>query len=166
MKVLWKIKRVFSSSYAPVPRDSRPLNEPRLISGWKREFNLENLTDPSQAEAHKDAFAMNVALLSEEIEYCKARNWHPVFVIPPVPSETRKYISNEFAKAFVYDNIKPLNNKYPDVHVLDYFADDRLKSEMFNGDIFLNAEDRKTFSQILFADIDKEHASCKYQRQD
>ncbi|MBQ7216064.1 MAG: hypothetical protein IJS39_08785 [Synergistaceae bacterium] len=153
-RILAKIRSKFSRPGQSAPKLSHPDNEPGLITTWKREFDLQNLTDPSQAHAHRQVFAEKIALLSEEIDYCKAHQWHPVFVIPPVPAKSRKFISNEFVKAFVYDNLQVLAEKYPDVKILDYFADERMTPEMFSGDIFVNSEGRKTFSRILFADID------------
>ena len=139
---------------------------PGLIRGWTSEFNLANLTDPSQAEAHKDVFAEKISILTEEIEYCKAHGWHPVMVIPPVSANARAYISPEFVKAFVHDNMKVLADKFPDVKTLDYFADGRITQEMFRDDIFLNTEGRKTFSRILFADIEKVRAENGHKEQD
>ena len=119
------------------------------------EFGLANLTDPSQAEAHREAFTEKIGILSEEIEYCKAHSWHPIFVIPPVPEKCRRYISTEFVKAFVHDNMKVLTDRFQDVKVLDYFADSRITPDMFSGDIFLNAKGREAFSKILFSDIEE-----------
>ena len=155
MRVLAKIRSKVFPVHKSSLKTSLQSNEPALISTWKREFDLQNLTDPSQAEAHRQAFTEKIAILSEEIEYCKAHQLHPVFVIPPVPAKTRNFISSAFVKAFVHDNLNILADKYG-VKILDYFADERMTPDMFSGDIFVNEKGRKTFSRILFADIEKE----------
>lgn len=142
------VSRIFSRAKSPVSKDI-----PGIIQTWTSEFGLDNLTDPSQAEAHRDAFNEKIGILSEEIVYCKARGWHPVLVIPPVPEKTRSHISPEFVKAFVGGNMEVLTRKFPDVRVLDYYEDSRFTPDMFSDGIFLSAKGREAFSRILFGEI-------------
>lgn len=125
-----------------------------VISVWKHEFKLKDLMDGSQADRHKEAFAEKIRTISEGIEVCRANGWRPVFVITPVPSQTRKFISEDFLERFIYDNIKVLKDKYSDIQVFDYYSDERFaKSEMYANDIFMNNNGKKVFSAVLLHDV-------------
>lgn len=152
-KVIQKIRRVFVSQ--PV-HETKKSDELPLVTGWKEEFALKDLRDASQAEAHRKAFAEDVQVLIDEIEYCRENSWCPVLVVPPVPEITRKYISDEFIQAFAYDNIKAVQEKYPELQLLNYYDDKRFTDDMFreNG-IFANERGQEMFSKILFSDVRK-----------
>ncbi len=135
-----------------------PAAEPGVVGIWKQEFQLKDLTDASQAEKHRTAFAKKRRILQEGIAYCHVKGWRPVFVTPPVPPETRACIGEEFLQAFVYDNLKELQNQYPWIPLLDYYGDSRFEASMFQNDIFVNQVGRQRFSEILFHDI-AEHFS-------
>lgn len=129
--------------------------EPEIVRIWKQEFQLQNLTEPSQAERHKIAFAEKRRIICEGIDRCYDKSWRPVFVIPPVPPKTRDYVGEAFLQAFVYDNLEKLQNRYPKLPLLDYYKDERFDTSMFQNDIFVNEAGRKRFSEILFSDISK-----------
>ena len=128
-------------------------SEPEIISGWKREFQLQDLKNAEQSKDHKEAFAEKIKVLSEEIEFCYRKNWRPVLVTPPVPGSIREYISDEFADRFVYKNIYELLRRFPNLQLLDYYKDDRFTEEKFQSAVFMNEIGRKDFSKILFNDI-------------
>lgn len=153
-KVLGKIKHILVSD-KPLA-ESKKSDELPLVTGWKEEFALKDLKDASQAEAHRKAFAEDVQVLIDEIEYCKKNSWCTVLVVPPVPEITRKYISQEFVQAFLYDNIKAVQEKHPQVQLLSYYDDERFTDDMFrqNG-IFANEKGQELFSRILFSDVRK-----------
>ena len=160
-RVIRKIKHKLSHNgiHMRTEAQNHKDNLPSTVRTWISEFNLKDLKDASQAKAHAEAFREKINVLSEEIEYCHAHQWHPVFVIPPIPEVTRSHISNEFIKAFTHENIKVLTDKYPDVKVLNYYDDSRITPEMFANDVFMNEKGRETFSGILFSDIEKERAN-------
>ena len=155
MRVLRKIKRSFTKSTPQNTNKIQKTDELPLVTGWKEEFALSDLKDASQAEAHRKAFAEDVQVLVDEIEYCKKNSWCPVLVVPPVPEITRKYISDEFIQAFAYDNIKAVQAKHPQVQLLSYYDDKRFTDDMFRYGIFANEKGQELFSKILFSDVRK-----------
>lgn len=151
MKLFGKTKNIL---YKGTQKREFRKGQPELISTWEREFHLENLTDAGQAKAHEQAFQEKIRILEEGIRYCREKTWRPVMVIPPVPRRTRAYISDEFTKRFVYDNLAVLQSDNPDVPLLDYFKDKRFGDDCFSGDIFMNSNGQTRFSELLFQDID------------
>lgn len=158
MRLLAKIRRRSSrqEQVNHVKADKQEAKLPPVVSTWLREFELNNLTDPSQAKAHSLTFREKINVLEHEIEYCHVHNWKPVIVIPPIPETTRGYISSEFIKAFTLENIQALAKRFPDLRVLNYYDDTRITHDMFQDSIFLNAWGKEAFSKILFSDIDIE----------
>ena len=126
-------------------------NEPNIIKIWKEEFDLRDLVDASQINNHVIVFQEKKEILQDGINYCKKNNWTPIFVIPPLPFETKKHISEEFIKAFFYENLQEII-KNNNVRVLDYYNED-FSDDYFMNDIFLNNRGKKYFSKKLFRDI-------------
>ena len=129
-------------------------SEPNVIYGWKRQFDLINLKDASQSQKHEAAFEEKIKLLNDELNYCYEKGWHPVLVVPPIPKSTSKYISNSFAKAFVFDNIKKIMDNNSKIKLLSYYNDDRFDESMFMNDIFMNEKGKNTFTNILMKDLE------------
>ncbi len=132
-----------------------PICELPIIATWKSEFELTDLKDSSQAARHQEAFNEKIQILENGITFCKAHEWKPLFVIPPVPPGTREYISDEFLDSFIYQNLEVIWSEHPDIPLLDYYSDNRFKSDMFKNDVFMNPKGRMTFSGILFKDIEE-----------
>jgi hypothetical protein len=130
-------------------------NEPPLIQTWKREFNLSDLRDSSQAEKHRRAFGEKIKILTDGINFCREQSWRPVLVIPPVPEKTRAYISKEFLEAFVYENLDKVIDESKDISLLNYYDNGEFTRDMFLDDIFMNKNGREYFSKMLFKDIQK-----------
>jgi hypothetical protein len=126
---------------------------PSVVSCWKEEFNLENLTDATQADAHRESFKEKSKILSDGIQFCKEQSWRPIMVIPPVPDNIRRYISRDFIDRFVYDNLTEVGNVHKDVRLLDYYSDERFTNDLYSSDVFMNKKGNEKFSKILFADI-------------
>ena len=131
------------------------LDEPAVISSWKKEFDLYDLQDANQAQAHIAVFQEKVQILLDGISFCQSQKWHPVFVIPPVPEKIRRYISNEFIQKFVYDNLNIIRKTCPEIILLDYYSDVRFKDNLFGNGVFVNEAGRELFSNILFNDINQ-----------
>ena len=127
---------------------------PEIINIWKKEFELNDLTDEKQAEDHKEAFEEKIHVISDGIKFCCEKGFRPMFVLPPVPKKTREYIGKKFLQVFVYENLKILNQRFPNVPMLDYYGDERFTKKYFLDDIFMNETGKKVFSDILFNDID------------
>ena len=152
------LRRAFGASRRrlfPAAAPETHSQEPPIITVWKREFCLKDLRNPAQAAEHQDAFNEKINLLREEVAFCHERQWRPVLVTPPVSENTRRFISPEFSRAFVFDNLDALRKNYPEVPLLNYYDDSRFDNSMFLNDVFLNREGQTRFSEILFADIDK-----------
>lgn len=154
MNLFKKIKSKFSSQ----KRNNQTIenNEPKVVSVWKKEFNLHDLSDEQQAVKHAGAFNEKIETILKGIELCLSQKWKPVFVIPPVPQEIRNYIGEEFQQAFVYDNLEQIQKVYPQIPLLNYYDDCRFVQELFKSGVFLNEKGRDAFSTILFEDINKE----------
>jgi hypothetical protein len=125
----------------------------KVVSCWKKEFDLYDLKDERQGEKHREAFQEKIKILREGIDYCEEKTWRPVLVIPPIPPQTREYISQEFLKCFVYDNLQQVLKGHQEVKLLDYYGDERFPKEMFENEIFANQTGKDLFSKILFQDI-------------
>jgi len=132
-------------------------DEPSVVVGWKNQFLLKDLVDSRQAEIHKNAFKEKIEVINNIINFCKSNNWRPVFVIPPVPRNTRSYISGDFLSAFVYENLKQIEP----ICTLDYYELDDRVALTFSNDIFLSQDSKQVFSKILFEDIDELERECK-----
>lgn len=162
-KVTRKLIRVVKDSRKIAHEQSKE-SEPGIISGWKREFQLQDLKNAEQAKEHKDAFLEKIKILSEEIEFCYQKNWRPILVTPPVPENIREYISDEFVGQFVYKNIEEVRKRFPNLPFLDYYKDGRFTKEMFQSAVFMNEDGRKYYSKILFDDIrtvmERERKEC------
>lgn len=129
-------------------------SEPQVVKTWKREFDLLDLFDATQADAHREAFEEKINIIESGIQFCKSNGWHPIFVLPPVPQYTRAFIGTKFIDEFVYKNLAILQNEFSDIKTLDYFADERFGDDCFMNDIFVNEKGQKLFSKILLEDID------------
>lgn len=124
-----------------------------IVVHWKDECKLQDLKNPRQAKEHKRAFMEKVQIIKNGIDFCLENNWRPIFVIPPVPRLTKKFISDEFVNVFVRQNLQKIRLEYPDIPLLDYYVDDRFTDDMFQDDIFMNKKGQAIFSQILFKDV-------------
>ncbi|WP_026523801.1 hypothetical protein [Butyrivibrio sp. MB2005] len=149
-----KIKRLIFQEQKDIGKQDDTV--PSVVNVWKSEFNLTDLYNSAQAIKHKEAFIEKTQILNDCIDFCEEMAWHPILVIPPIPSETREFISYDFVKVFVYDNIKPVLSKHKGLKVLNYYDDARFDNVCFMNDIFMNDFGREKFSKILFTDIRKE----------
>lgn len=150
LRVLKKFYRMFFYKRQCVQSANSGI--PTVVTTWKREFDLLDLKDASQEEKHREAFAEKIQILQDGIEYCYQMGWNPILVTPPIPSNTRSYISDEFVKKFVYDNVRQLLINNPKLRYLNYF-DDKYPDELFMNDIFMNKQGREFFSMKLKREI-------------
>ncbi len=130
-------------------------NVPPVINVWEREFELDNLMDPSQTNKHQDAFKEKISILQEEFDYCYTQRWRPILVTPPIPQGTKDYIGAEFVNEFVYKNVDVLLKNNRDLIYLNYF-EDTFPDSYFANDIFMNRDGQEYFSKMLFDRIKKE----------
>lgn len=130
-----------------------PMEE--LYLGWLSENKyLNDLKDPAQAEYYRVVFKEKENDLKKVIANCFEQELKPVIVIPPMSDELRGYISDDFIKSFVYDNLKSIADE--GTPILDYIDDKRYKSkEYYTNGLFLTPEMRKYFTKAVWEDIKK-----------
>ncbi len=124
----------------------------QLVNGWVLDNGLDNLTDDKQAQHHRDVFKEKEANLRKIIENCRCQGLRPVLVIPPMSDELRGYISDDFIKNFVYDNLRSVSEE--GIPIFDYIDDLRFTEDSYytNG-LFLTPEMRQVFTKTVWADI-------------
>ena len=153
-KIINRIKNMIRKNAAVCENFlEKDLNEPEVISCWKREFDLVNLKDASQIKNHKEAVKDKIDVIENGIDFCRNNYWRPILVVPPVPPETRRFISDEFLNEFFYYNIENIKSSKENIFTLDYYEDERFTDDDFMNDIFLNKCGKEKFSRILFDDI-------------
>lgn len=150
IRILKKVKKIVSvnSEY-----NKPSMNDmPSVVQTWKREFRLNDLSDPIQGEKHRGAYKEKNQILQEGINYCYSMGWKPVLITPPIPQKTRTYIGEDFLKEFVYQNVEILLENNPELQYFNYF-DETLPDEYFINDIFMNEKGKRYFSAELFRDL-------------
>ena len=136
-------------------RATQKSDEPEIVRAWKRECGVRDLQDASQADDQRQAFLEKQEIVHNGLDFCERMGWKPVFVIPPVPPSTRKYVSDAFCQRFVYDNLQAIVADRPNVPILDYWRDERYDEAMFQNDLVMNVQGRENFSAQLFEDIQR-----------
>ena len=155
IRLLKKVKGILIKRKAVVNVDVAKTDVPPVVAGWKREFDLNDLVDPSQAIKHQDAFKEKISTLQDGLNYCFEKNWRPVLVTPPIPQATRSYIGSEFINEFVYKNVDVLLKNNSALKYINFF-DEKLPDSYFANDIFMNREGQAYFSKMLFEKINEE----------
>ncbi len=138
----------------PTPQPKVPeAEELPVIRGWKADFDLNNMTDPMEAQKHAPTFAKNTALLVKGISFCQSRGWRPIIVLPPFPPGTTAYIGDAFLDAFLYEHIRNALQQTGEIPVLDYYRDERFcDPALFTGDAFVNEKGRALMSELLYTE--------------
>ena len=122
------------------------------VNSWKKEFSIIDF-DYELSLVNKDAFDDGVVLLKKILSYCKARDFKPVMVLPPVhqalstlftPAMRRKFIDSFVAQALEGED---------KVAFLDYFEDKRFTSDMFADSFLLNKKGAVLFTDVVLKDI-------------
>lgn len=119
-----------------------------MYRGWIKNADLSNLRDEEQGEMQEEYFCAKRKVLKEFIETIKSDGFRPYIVIPPVYPELYKYISPQFKKVFVMDNIAKMN--LDTVPVYDLSDDDRFTDrQLYKNCMFLNQKGSKIMTQIV-----------------
>lgn len=155
MHLLKKVKGILHRRKVVVNVAIAKTNVPPVVDVWKREFELNDLVDSSQANKHQDAFREKISILQNGLNYCYAQKWRPVLVTPPIPQETRNFIGTEFINEFVYKNVDVLLKNNSALKYINFF-DEKLPDSYFANDIFMNREGQEYFSKMLFERINEE----------
>jgi hypothetical protein len=123
----------------------------KWITGWKKEFDIKNLSDPL-SEFNKEAFTQSVDILREIIDFCIERDLKLILIIPPVTKYLSEYFTPEVREQYIYSFIREANTKQ--VLFLDYLDDDRFEnSDLYFNSFFFNLRGRKLFTRQVLRDL-------------
>jgi hypothetical protein len=124
-----------------------------LLEVWLRQAELTDLKNANQAAEQIDDIQIRIQHLKNIVDYCKAKKYRPIIVIPPISRYLKSYISDEFLDAFMYKNIEMASGD--DTPIFDYCNDERFSQlELYSNGLFLEEKGRILFSEILWNDID------------
>lgn len=120
------------------------------MESWRKEFSIIRYSVPLSL-VNKDAYSDGADLLSQMIDYCKERDFQPVFVMPPVSDAMRKQFTPEMKKLFIDDFVKKgIGEK---AMFLDYFADTRFADDCFKNSFILNGAGAKKFIDVVLKEV-------------
>jgi hypothetical protein len=135
----------------PLTEDLLKVDALKWITGWKKEFDIKNLSDPL-SEFNKEAFMQSVDILREIIDFCIERNLKPILIIPPVTKYIAEYFTPEIKERFIYSFVRQANTN--NVAFLDYFTDERFQEPaLYFNSFFLNLRGRKLFTRHVLRDL-------------
>lgn len=169
IRYIQAVRRRIKSAEAPSGR-SRPETKPvsgvsALVNGWIKDNQyLKDLKDPSQADYYKDTFRRKRRDLMDVADGCFSQGLFPVLLLPPMSSQLWEYMSQEFVRRFVYDNLSGIQAR--GIPLLDYMDDGRFQESgcYDNNGLFLNKATRKQFTRIVWNDIRKIDQSTRIYR--
>lgn len=125
-------------------------NAKAFVSGWKKQFNIEDFDAPLTLENQKGR-DYRVGLMRTIIDFCIERSYRPVYVIPPVTNHLSQYYTPKFESTYVYSFLEEVDR---DIPLLDYSKVDYLKQdELYFNSFFLNAKGRKLFTAKVLEDL-------------
>lgn len=123
---------------------------------WKKQFQLENLTDADTTHLIP-CFEYNRKLLERLVDKCKAQGWKLVFVTGPMARQMNEMFSEKFLQNFYYSNFQDIAEKNNVLH-LDYRLDDTFQDDnnlFWNGVDWLSETGRRVFMEKLENDLYK-----------
>lgn len=120
----------------------------KTMEGWKKQFGIENLSDPL-TEQHQKEISSRSETLQSMVAFCKERNLHPYIVIPVMHRSLSSMFPKEF-KAMYMDSL----TAHSGAPVLDYMDDEmNSEKEYFSTALFLSTSGAKIFTQKVINDI-------------
>jgi hypothetical protein len=129
------------------------------IRGWKREFDIEDLTKPL-SNLHNECFIEATIRLRNIIDFCIDNELKPVIILPPVTSFLHSYFSSTVKETFIYSFVKQANIN--NILFLDYFNDNRFQdSSLYFNSFFLNLTGRRLFTKQVIQDLRLTYAGDK-----
>jgi hypothetical protein len=141
--------------------DHNPMNEREMkrdaekwISGWLKQFSLDNLEPIVLSEENRRSIEKNIAILSEIIDFCLEQNYRPVVMLLPVTKALRDLLPESFIHEYILGNIKKANKK--NIKTLNYLDDDRfVMPELYFNSFFFNKTGRKYFSKTITEELNR-----------
>lgn len=134
----------------PMTTEQLAHNAKCFVEGWKKQFGISDF-NASLSEKNKADRTFRIKLLQEIIDFCKERDYNPVFVIPPYTVYLANYFTPFFEELYVYSFIKEVDRTIP---LYDYSKCEDFKDvDLFFNSYFLNKRGRRLFTERLLKDL-------------
>lgn len=152
MALINEIKHLFKN------KENNKMNEKEMqadaekfMSGWMFEFSIIDFKNELILK-NKDAYDDSAKILSNIIEFCLARNFKPVLILPPVSKYLSEKFTPEMLQLFVYDFVRKANKK--SIIFLDYWNDSEFSNNAYyRNSFFLNYKGSKKFTKKVLKDL-------------
>lgn len=125
------------------------------IKIWKKEFAIENLSDPLSDE-NKKGMKERQNLVNEIINFCLDRDLQPVIISTPVHESLAKHLTPEFCKNYLHNFIAGINLQGTHyIHWINPKEDCPIQfdSSDFHNSFFLNEKGAEKFSSIFIKQL-------------
>ena len=130
----------------------------KKCEAWKKEFNLSDLNNPSQAKYYSAELQYTTGIVSDMIRWCKYRGFNPVLVNLPVTNVLIDQFSTEFLHAFYYNSVEHVcsqNVPFIDLQDIGKLGDYLLYLDSCR----LNKKGREVVTKTLLRELDKRSVS-------
>ena len=125
----------------------------KWIAGWKKQFFINDFTDPLSEENLK-GMAFKIDLLCEMANFCKEHSLQPVFGIMPASKTLKEQIPEDFMQRAFYNAVEKVK-KRAGLQFLDYYRSPEFESDELYLDSFLmNEKGAKMFTKRVLTDLD------------
>lgn len=130
--------------YNPMSEAKLRQDSVRWMSGWKRQFTIDDFEAPL-TELNRKGREYRIGLMRQLIDFCIERDYQPVYVIPPVTEYLAKEFTPKFREIYIYDFLKQVDREIP---LLDYSQDKSLMDkDLYFNSFFMNLRGRKRFTR-------------------
>jgi len=134
------------------PKYPAKIDAQNRIDNWKKEFSIENFTDPL-SEKNLKAIEFNTSMLCEMAEFCKERSLKPIFGIMPTTKILKNHIPMDFMQTAFYSMVEKIKD-CTGALFLDFYRSSEFESEDLYLDSFLmNEKGRKLFTEKILKEV-------------
>lgn len=139
--------------------ESNPMNDDEIkkdaqkwMDGWKKQFQLNDLTHIKLSDENKSSIDKNIEILKEMVDFSIERDYKPVLLVLPVTKELSSLFPDEFVQKYIIDYINESNKE--DIKFLNYWKDERFENEeLYFNSFFMNKIGRNKFTQQVLEDL-------------
>ena len=125
-------------------------NADRWMNGWKCQFSIDDFEAPLTAQ-NQQGREYRINLMRTIIDFCRERDYQPVWVIPPVTTFLAERFTPTFCQLYIYDYLKQVDRVVP---LLDYSNEQSLMDkDLYFNSFFLNSKGRKLFTCRVLKDL-------------
>lgn len=126
-------------------------NAESFMNGWKKQFCISDFEAPLTEKNNKGR-EYRIGLMRELVDFCKEREYVPVYIIPPVTEYLAKNYTPKFRQLYIYDYLKQVER---DVKLLDYSDDKELmEKDLYFNSFFMNRRGAKIFTERVLKDLE------------